>query len=148
MAEFIVPIKHTMCIILAFFSPVVLLTLDCCTFADQRPHTTRGTDDANASNSSYYSTRELRDEMLKELGGRTQEVQDYFDQLPSEMFKEDSDTLKFMHYYEKKGMKNIDPNQVYNITPQVRLPPGPLVTIEVNNSYVPKYRITPSEVCI
>lgn len=113
-------------------------------------HTTEDTkkgEDASASNSSYYSTREMRDMCLKEWAGRTQEVQEYFDQLPSEEFKENSEALKLMHYYEKKGMMDVDPNQIYNITPQeVRVPSGPEYTIEVNDSYVPKYRITPSEV--
>lgn len=102
--------------------------------------------DASASNSSYYSTREIRDMMLKDWAGKTQEVQEYFDQIPSEEFKENSDTLKLMHYYEKKGLKDIDTRQIYNITPHVREPAGPEYTIEVNDSYVPKYRVSTSEV--
>ncbi|XP_046660935.1 uncharacterized protein LOC124354485 isoform X1 [Homalodisca vitripennis] len=106
--------------------------------------TSRDEDSGSAKN-SYYSTKEMQDMCLKEWTGKTQEVQDYFDQLPSKEFKENSEDLKFKLYYERKGLEDVDSTQIYNITPQVRTFSGSEHTIEVNDSYVPKYRPTTSE---
>ncbi|XP_054283230.1 uncharacterized protein LOC129000294 [Macrosteles quadrilineatus] len=103
-------------------------------------------EDVDSGENGNYTTAELRDRVLAEWKGKTDEIQGYFDQLPSEEFKENSEDLKFKYYYERKGLRNVNTNQVYNITPQLyHDPSGPMYTVEVNDTYVPKYRITTSE---